>query len=283
MIYYHLYEIRVFVLFELIIKICKIYDKGHIMKTKPPIFQHPELDGTPFTLYGSKYPNCALLFIHGFTATTVEVRSIANIFHSKGFTVSGPLLPGHGLTPQDLNRKNWKDWVKSVNDAYAILKHSHGTVYLFGESMGALLSLWLAAKHSEIKKIFLFSPALVINGLWRSKFLWPFKSYIYKKNTDDTMAWQGYNVVPLRAAASLYDFQHIVKSLLPTINTETFIFQGKLDTTINIDSSQLIYDGIGSTKKGLTWLEESHHCILLDKQVDFVVDLCLLEILQDIS
>jgi pimeloyl-ACP methyl ester carboxylesterase len=84
------------------------------MKTKPPVFQHPELDGASFTLYGSKFPNCALLFIHGFTAITVEVRSIANAFYLNGFTVSGPLLPGHGLSPQDLNRKNWQDWTKSV-------------------------------------------------------------------------------------------------------------------------------------------------------------------------
>jgi carboxylesterase len=149
--------------------------------------------------------------------------------------------------------------------------------------MGALLLLWLASKHPEIKKIFLFSPALVINGLWSSKFLWPFKSYIYKKNTDDTMAWQGLNVVPLSAAASLYDFQQIVKRLLPSINTETFIFQGKLDTTIDPLSSQIVYDGISSINKKLTWLEDSRHCILLDKQLDLVVDLCSLEILKDVS
>lgn len=253
------------------------------MKTKPPVFQHPELDGASFTLYGSKYPNCGLLFIHGFTATTVEVRSIANAFYMKGFSVSGPLLPGHGLSPQDLNHKNWKDWTTSVNDSYMILKNNHETVYVFGESMGALLSLWLASNHPEIKKIFLFSPALMINGLWSSRFLWPFKSYIFKKNTDDTMEWQGYNVVPLRAAASLYDFQQIVKRLLPSIKTEAFIFQGKKDTTINPKSSQLVYDGISSSKKKITWLEESRHCILLDEQLDLVVDLCSLEILRDMS
>ena len=257
--------------------------KRSFMKIKPPVYQHPEMDGASFTLEGTKFPNCALLFIHGFTATTVEVRLIADIFHSKGFSVSGPLLPGHGLSPQDLNRKNWKDWAKSVNDAYVSLRKTHKVVFVFGESMGALLSLWLASNHSEIRKIFLFSPALVINGLWVSKLLWPFKSYIYKKNTDDTMAWQGYNVVPLRAAASLHDFQQKVKRLLPLINSETFIFQGKMDTTINTNSAQLVYDGISSPKKKLTWLDESRHCILLDKQLDFVVDTCLLEILKEIG
>ena len=196
------------------------------MSIKPPVYQHPELDGQSFTLQGTKYPEIALLLIHGFTATTVEVKTIAKFFHEKGFTVSGPLLPGHGLSPRDLNRNDWKDWAAVLEATYDKLKIGHKTVYVFGESMGALLALWLAANHSEIKKIFLFSPALVIDGLWGSKLFCPFKECVYKKNIDDSMAWQGYNVVPLRAAASLYDLQQIIKRLLPTIDTDTFIFQG---------------------------------------------------------
>lgn len=253
------------------------------MSIKSPIYQHPELDGKSFILQGTIYPETALLFIHGFTATTVEVKVIANFFHEKGFAVSGPLLPGHGLLPQDLNQKNWKDWVKTVDDSYIKLKKSHNTIYVFGESMGALLALWLAANHSEIKKIFLFSPALEIDGLWSSKLFWPFKEYIYKKNIDDSMAWQGYNVVPLRAAASLYDFQQIIKRILPTIKTDTSIFQGKLDSTINPKSSQLVYEGLNSSRKTLTLLEESRHCILLDKQIDLVQEQCFIELLKDLS
>ena len=252
------------------------------MKIMRPIYQHPELDGESFTFYGNTYPNCALLFIHGFTASTVEVKLIATSFQKKGFTVSAPLLPGHGSSPEDLNRTNWKDWADSANEAYLALNKNYGNVYVFGESMGALLSLWLAANHPEIKKIFLFSPALVIDGLWKSKFLWPFKGYIYKKNIDDTMAWKGYNVVPLRAAASLYDFQQIVRSLLPSIQADTFIFQGKLDSTININSAQMILDRLGSSKKTLTWLEESRHCMLLDKQIDLLIEQCYCELNRDL-
>jgi carboxylesterase len=253
------------------------------MSKKPPIYQHPELDGESFTIQGTKYPGTALLFIHGFTATTVEVKVIANFFHKKGFTVSGPLLPGHGLSPKDLNRKNWKDWVKAVDDSYIKLKKTYNTVYVFGESMGALLALWLAVNHNEIRKIFLFSPALVINGLWSSKILWPFKESIIKKNIDDSMAWQGYNVVPLRAAASLYDFQQIIKRMLPTIKTDTSIFQGKQDSTINLMSPQMVYEGLNSRRKTITWLEESRHCILLDKQIDLVQEQCFSELINDFS
>lgn len=253
------------------------------MNNSPPIYQHPELDGQAFTLQGAKHPDTSLLFIHGFTATTVEVKIIANFFHMKGFTVSAPLLPGHGQSPKELNRKNWKNWVKAVEDSYKTQKNSHKNVYVFGESMGALLTLWLAANHSEIKKIFLFSPALVIDGLWSAKLFWPLRSYIFKKNIDDSMAWQGLNVVPLRAAASLYDFQWIIKKLLPTIETEAFIFQGKLDSTINPKSAELVYEQLKSNRKTLTWLDESRHCILLDKQIDLVQEQCYLELLNNLG
>jgi carboxylesterase len=252
------------------------------MKNRPPIYQHPELDGTDLFVKGENYQDIALLFIHGFTATTVEVRQLANYFNKKGFTVRAPLLPGHGTTPKDLNRKNWKDWTQAVEDTYTLLHGNHAYIYVFGESMGALLTLWLADKHDEISKIFLFSPALIINGLRKSKYLWPLKEYIYKKNTDDSMLWQGYNVVPLRAAASLYDFQQNVKKLLPTITAEVAIFQGMLDKTIDINSAQIVYDGlISSRRKTLTWLQKSHHVILLDEQIGEVQDQCLNAILAE--
>ena len=99
------------------------------MKNLPPIFQHPELIGNNYFLKGNKFPEYALLFIHGFTATTVEVRLIAKYFNDQGFTVCAPLLPGHGSTPRDLNRKSWKDWTRTVEDSYQNLLRNHKIVY----------------------------------------------------------------------------------------------------------------------------------------------------------
>jgi len=43
-----------------------------------------------------------------------------------------------------------------------------------------------------------------------------------------------------------------------------------------------VYEGLNSSRKTLTWLEESRHCILLDKQVDLVQEQCFVELLKDL-
>jgi carboxylesterase len=242
---------------------------------KPPLFQHPELDGNPFFFEGSDKEKPALLLIHGFTATTVEVRQFAEILNSFGYPVKAPLLPGHGTTPEFMNKTKMKEWIESVESAYLELSLAHREILVFGESMGGLLTCYLAFRHPEIKKIFLFAPALKINGLWKSLFFWPFVPYIFKKHTDATMLWQGYNVVPLRAASQLQKLQQRVRRLLPEIDTDCLIFQGKKDQTINPSGAVEVYELLGSKNKELIWLEDSSHCILLDQELSKVVEICV--------
>lgn len=86
--------------------------------TKPDIF-NPRLRGDPFFWEGG--PIGALL-VHGFTATTAEVRPFARFLHARGFTVAGPLMPGHGTTPYALNHTPWTAWVQAAEEVYQKLR-----------------------------------------------------------------------------------------------------------------------------------------------------------------
>ncbi len=234
---------------------------------QPVIYQHPELDGSSFF-----WPkgDVAVLCLHGFTATTVDVRPIAQFFSENGLSTAGPLLPGHGTTPEDANQTNWMDWVNSAETMYQKLKNDHQLVFVLGESVGGLLALHLAAKYQDIPGILLFAPALIIPKIWQAALASPFiktspKRYLKNNIEDDFLPWQGYNVVPVKAAASLAKFQRVVRKELIKINVPTIIFQGKKDTTIDPMSSVIIYESISSAKKELVWLPQAHHVILLDK------------------
>jgi carboxylesterase len=237
------------------------------MKTSPSIFQNPQMDGSTFYWETQKNIDTAILLFHGFTATTVEVRLLAKYLFDQGYSVAGPLLSGHGTSPGDLNSVSWHDWIDTAEESYKNLRNRYKNVFVIGESMGALLSLWLAAAHPEIAGMALFAPALWIPGLWQSNIFWPFKKIIFKKNTDESMPWQGYNVIPLHAASQLNQLQQKLKKKLHLIKVPAIVFQGKLDQTINPISSVIIMERIGSKKKELVWLEESPHCILLGKQL----------------
>jgi len=140
--------------------------------------------------------------------------------------------------------------------------------------MGALLSMVMTMRHPDIAGAMLFAPAMRVPKLGISEFIWPFKEYIFKKNVDESMAWQGFNVVPLRAASQLVKLQRYVKKNMDQINAPILVFQGQLDQSIDPISSVLVLEGISSDEKELIWLEDSSHCILLDKQLPDVEKIC---------
>jgi len=233
------------------------------MQKSIPVFEHPELDGKTFCLHGNQ---TGVLLIHGFTATTVEVRWLADYFSKKGLTVSAPLLPGHGTSPEDLNRRKYGEWIKCVEDAYNALMKTCSSIIVGGESMGAVLSLYLSENHPEIKALLLYSPAIKITTLKYSKILRHLFPIIRKKDYDEIMPWQGYTVYPLFAASELLQLQKLVIQKLHRVHQPMIVFHGAYDTTIDPDSSDLIISSVNSSIKTKYTLTDSGHVILLDKE-----------------
>ena len=85
------------------------------MSDKKDFMQNAHLPGDDFYWQGNK---TGFLLNHGFTATTAEVRLIAELLHKEGYSVSAPLLPGHGTHPDDLNNASWEMWVHFAKKAY---------------------------------------------------------------------------------------------------------------------------------------------------------------------
>ena len=82
--------------------------------------RNPQLAGDSFTWIEG--PVGVLLF-HGFTATTAEVRLLAGRLREAGYTVAGPLLPGHGTHPDELNQcRQYKKQVDSLESEVASLR-----------------------------------------------------------------------------------------------------------------------------------------------------------------
>src|SRR5512142_3213769 len=103
---------------------------------------NPHLEGESF--FWEAGPTGVLL-LHGLTATTAEVRLLARRLHDRGYTIAGPLLPGHGTTPENLNRTRWIDWVQAAEESYRELSARCTRVFIGGESMGAVAALYLGS------------------------------------------------------------------------------------------------------------------------------------------
>jgi carboxylesterase len=236
-----------------------------------PLIENPELEGGAFYWPGG--PN-GILLMHGFTATSVEIRPLAHAFQQAGFSVAGPLLPGHGTTPDDLNAQRWQNWVAAADQAYQLLASNCARVFVGGESLGGLLTLYLASRHPEINGILLFAPAMKVKNLWRTWFARFFITTRLKKpgsGPPNPLPWQGYKVFPVKGSYQLWRFQKQVGKRLSLVTQPALIFQGKKDRTILPVSSQIIFEGIRSKQKELVWLENSGHCVLLAPEHEQVI------------
>jgi len=231
--------------------------------------KNPDLPGGDFFWKGDQ---TGVLLIHGFTATTAEVRPMAGMLHQAGFTVAGPLLPGHGTHPDDLNHVKWTMWVEKVKETYEKLLRECSRVFVIGESMGALLAIELAAQHPEIEGLMLFAPATKVKNLWLARILKLFIHHLEKDKEDDGLPWQGYTVYPVAAAVQLLELQKHARKQLPKIEQPTWVFTGEFDETISPNSAEIIFDMINSESKQQIHMEESAHCILLDREQEEIFD-----------
>ena len=230
--------------------------------------QNPHLDGQAFDLPGSGQ-NGVLLF-HGFTATCAEVSRLGQILHRLGYTAVGPLLPGHGTRPEDLNHTRWQEWTAAAEEAYSDLSRRCRRVFVGGESNGALVALYLASKHPEIAGVLAYAPALkpYITPLQvlQLHLAAPFIASLSKGDLNGNSTWQGYKVNPLKGVLQLRLFVKVVRERLRLIKQPILVVQGKKDHTVDPSGAQLVYDRVASQVKELHWMENSGHCVLLENE-----------------
>ena len=241
-----------------------------------PNLHNPHLDGDAFFLEGGK---TGIFLSHGYSATTAEVRLVAEKFHSAGYTVGAPLLPGHGTTPDDLNQVKWQDWVRAGEAELEKLFGVCEQVWVAGESMGGVLALHLASKYPQVAGVILFAPAIRLTMSFMDKIKLQLGSYfiseIPRDSLDGSALWQGYPGVPLKGAVELLRFQKATIKELAKIKQPVIIFQGRNDLTVVLEAGEIILKGISSKVKERHWMEISSHAIVLDEEHEEVAKISM--------
>jgi carboxylesterase len=233
--------------------------------------RHPHLDPSPFLLEGGPV---GVLLIHGFTGSPPEMRLVGDYLHERGCTVSGPLLPGHGTTAEDMNRCRWTDWTAHAEGALAELQARCETVFVGGLSMGSVLTLYLAAHHPKLPGVVAYSPAV-----WpadRLIYLTPVLKYAIREKTKsddsdladpkaDLRLWS-YEENPAFAAHEFLKLLRRVRRLLPRVTCPVLVIHSIRDTAIHPDSARRTYERVGAADKELVTLYNSGHCLTVDSE-----------------
>jgi carboxylesterase len=233
----------------------------------------------PFDYSGN---SVGVLLTHGFTGSPSEMRPMGEYLAKQGYTVVGPLLPGHGTDWQDMARRKWHEWTDAVEQAYRNLRGRCRTVFVGGGSMGGLLTLYLAERHPEIAGIMPMAPALFtadwrVNLAWLFKYFVKFSPYDPMRDGDDLTdpearqryLWS-YMGTPVAAAEQLNYLRTVVRRDLRKIAMPALIFMGTRDQSVKLQSAICAFDHIASKDKELIWLTNSGHCLWVDSEKEQV-------------
>lgn len=223
-----------------------------------------------------------ILFLHGFSGTPACCFHYAQTFIAEGYTVSAPLLAGHGTTPEDLRKISWQDWLHQTIASYDDLRKSCDEIFVVGMSLGGTLALHLASRRQDIAKLLLIAPGIeapLRAKLTRRLLSGPF-SFLQNRNfyhlAGDVKRKEGfelaYKSAPIKAMMTLLDCLENVRPILPKIKTPTLIFQSRTDHRAVPKGAIILYNLLASKQKEIVWLENSYHVIPKDFQGEYVLN-----------
>lgn len=110
----------------------------------------------------------AIVYIHGFSASKVEVAPVAqNVASALGANLFLTRLAGHGTTGEDMGNATMSDWMNDTAEAIAIGKRIGKKLILISASTGGSLSTWAAAQDQykdQIDGLAMIAPNYAVHG-----------------------------------------------------------------------------------------------------------------------
>ncbi|MHC8523246.1 alpha/beta hydrolase [Rossellomorea sp. H39__3] len=99
----------------------------------------------PFTY---KEGDRAVLLLHGFTGSTIDVKGLGRVLRQAGFTCHAPLYTGHGGEAEVLIGTSPEEWWQDAQDGFRYLQEQgYRKIAVAGVSLGGTYALRLAMMH----------------------------------------------------------------------------------------------------------------------------------------
>lgn len=222
----------------------------------------------PFSFAGNR---TGCLLSHGFMGTPNEMRELGEHLHARGYSVLGARLAGHGTTAQEMNRTTWHDWYASLEVGWDELRARCDEVFVVGLSLGASLTLHLAANYPVAGVVVMGTPVLssvfqrAIVGLGGR--LLPLFPKLGGSGLQDPIAKSQhltYPRIPMRASVSMIQLVQAAHADLSAITAPILLMQGRRDRVVSTKNMPYVYEHVGSADKEMVWLERSDHIVTED-------------------
>jgi carboxylesterase len=254
--------------------------KNFLKSVKSILFADPNilykeeghLINQPFYFQGTN--GKAVLLVHGWTSTPYEVRRLGRYLNENGYTVSAPMLKGHGTVPKDLENIVWTEWLADIEKEYQELKKTHAKVFLGGTSIGSNLAVQLAVKESDVAGLLLMATPYKLRleklAVLAGRFLSKFKNY-NKKIYPPTFGAAttitrliSYQTYPIKSALETFNLIKATRETFPRVTQPCLIIQSASDHIVEKKSLEIIYQKISSAKKEKKYIKRAYHTFISD-------------------
>jgi carboxylesterase len=222
-----------------------------------------------------------VLLLHGWTGSPAHLRPLGAALNEQGYPVIAPLLAGHGTSPEDMAETGWRDWMRSAAEPAAEIVASGQRLHLIGLSMGGVMSLLLAPTFQAASVTTINAPQRVWDRRSRLATMYRGSKRIEAGEPpvpappEMRQYQQHYTGTPIGTAAELGDLIVAARNNLHRVTCPALIIQSRADETVKPVSAEIIFDGLGSSQKGLVWLEQSRHVAVIDVERDVIADAIL--------
>lgn len=233
--------------------------------------------------------------LHGLGANELELQRLAKDLHASGFSVVIPSIQGYTYaTPP----QNWSTWVDQVLSHIWELEKQYATVSVVGLSMGAVLAMAAAQRHSRpLAGLVLLSASLAYDG-WSMpwyRFLLGISSWLPFVNNYRLKESEPYGVkneemrAAIKATLKLQAISesgvgeigfHLIKQgqlliqeardKVRLIDCPTLVMHAVDDEIVHIRNAEWVYRQILSEEKEIIYLGDSYHMITIDNERETV-------------
>ena len=221
----------------------------------------------------------AILLLHGYNDAPTALDGVARRLQRAGWTVSVPLLPGHGRSLEAFSLWSAEEALAASRSAYTDLRSRFRTVAVGGLSMGAALACCLAAEGAargeEPTALVLYSPMLVMpptaRRAHRTSWLWsPFTKYGTgaggRSIHDERVRGQqiAYRCSSRGSLKALAGVAAAVGRALPGVRTPTLVFHSEEDNRIPAPVARAALEGLRPAEREVVWVRGAGHVITVD-------------------
>ena len=218
-----------------------------------------------------------IVLFHGYMAAPMELESLAEHLAEKDWWVYVPRLKGHGTTPEDLALRTAADWMRSADEAIALMTTKCRKVVLGGFSMGAGLALEAAARicHPALAGVFAVCPPFRLQD-FSSKFvpavsMWNrFMTSVNRDNGKKEFVENhpenphiNYLRNPVSGMRELDKLMKSAENRLGDIHLPALLVQSDEDPVVDEKGTRKAFKLLGSERKRCLLIHSSRHGILL--------------------